>query len=127
MSVNVDDRVARSRNFGFRYVQHAFGLKIGKFQFHFAGAFRRLKLVAVNWTRKSSRSYKQTHTFQPAPSINFVHVFLPELLSGKFSSRISVFFFWPFSISFTFVCQNGIKAPPPHSFTFLPKSDVGWS
>src|SRR5580765_7050296 len=88
MRVNVDDRVPRSRNFGCRYVQHAFGLEIGKFQFHFVGAFRRLELGAVNRSRKGSRSHKQTHTLQPAPSIHFIHEFLLGWLSGKIFGKI---------------------------------------
>src|SRR5260221_9707718 len=96
MSVNVDDRVARARYFGFRYVQHALRLKISKVEFHFARAFWRFELGATHRRRKYPGRRKQPHTLQPTPSIHFAHVFLLGLLGktpfSKFQ-RISFGFF----------------------------------
>src|SRR6266404_2398164 len=117
MSVNVDYRVARSRNLRFRDMQHALRLKISKVQFHFARAFRRFELGATHRRRKYPGRRKQPHTLQPAPSIHFAHVFLLGLLGQKTFFEISAYFFWLLSISFTFVCQNGIKGHPMNRWT----------
>src|SRR5260221_692584 len=96
MSVNVDDRVARSRNLRFWDMQHALRLKISKVEFYFARAFRRLELGATHRRRNYPGRRKQPHTLQPAPSIHYAHVFLLGLLGktpfSKFQ-RISFGFF----------------------------------